>query len=59
MEKSIQFEEIPSVLRLYFLCFEYDHNLSQNRKLNDSFAFDYHFELNEFPNDHLDRSSLS
>ncbi len=36
------------MLCLHLLRFEYDYNLSQNRKINDSYSFDYHLDLSEF-----------
>ncbi len=47
------------MLCLHLLRFEYDYNLSQHRKINDSYSFDYHLDLSEFLEDHSDRSSSS
>ncbi|CAF0851576.1 unnamed protein product [Adineta steineri] len=47
-EKGVKFQKFPPVLCLHLLRFEYDYNLSQNRKINDSYSFDYHLDLNEF-----------
>ena len=42
------FKKFPPVLCLHLLRFEYDYNLSQNRKINDNYSFDYHLDLSEF-----------
>ncbi|CAF1189871.1 unnamed protein product [Rotaria sordida] len=47
-EKGVKFQHFPPVLCLHLLRFEYDYNLSQNRKINDSYSFDYHLDLSEF-----------
>ncbi|CAF2151409.1 unnamed protein product [Rotaria magnacalcarata] len=47
-EKGVQFQHFPPVLCLHLLRFEYDYNLCQNRKINDSYSFDYHLNLSEF-----------
>ncbi|CAF4279105.1 unnamed protein product [Rotaria socialis] len=47
-EKGVKFQKFPPVLCLHLLRFEYDYNLSQHRKINDSYSFDYHLDLSEF-----------
>lgn len=47
-EKGVKFQKFPPVLCLHLLRFEYDYNLSQNRKINDSYSFDSHLDLSEF-----------
>ncbi len=44
----MKFQKFPPVLCLHLLRFEYDYNLSQHRKINDSYSFDYHLDLSEF-----------
>ena len=47
-EKGVKFQKFPPVLCLHLLRFEYDYNLSQHRKINDSYSFDCHLDLSEF-----------
>ncbi|UJR25412.1 hypothetical protein I4U23_006759 [Adineta vaga] len=47
-EKGVKFQKFPPILCLHLLRFEYDYNLSQNRKINDNYSFDYHLDLSEF-----------
>ncbi|CAF1194604.1 unnamed protein product [Adineta ricciae] len=47
-EKGVKFQKFPPVLCLHLLRFEYDYNLSQNRKINDRYSFDYQLDLSEF-----------
>ena len=44
----MKFQKFPPVLCLHLLRFEYDYNLSQHRKINDSYSFDYRLDLSEF-----------
>lgn len=44
----MKFQKFPPVLCLHLLRFEYDYHLSQNRKINDRYSFDYHLDLTEF-----------
>jgi len=47
-EKGVKFEKFPPVLCLHLLRFEYDYQLGQHRKLNNTYSFDYRLDLNEF-----------
>lgn len=44
----MKFEKFPPVLCLHLLRFEYDYQLGQHRKLNNTYSFDYRLDLNEF-----------
>lgn len=55
----MKFQKFPPVLCLHLLRFEYDYNLSQHRKINDSYSFDYHLDLSEFLEDNTDETSSS
>ena len=55
----MKFQKFPPVLCLHLLRFEYDYNLSQHRKINDSYSFDYHLDLSEFLEENTEDVSSS
>ena len=55
----MKFQKFPPVLCLHLLRFEYDYNLSQHRKINDSYSFDYHLDLSEFLEENTDETCSS
>lgn len=44
----MKFKKFPPVLCLHLLRFEYDYQLAQHRKIDDSYSFDDRLDLSEF-----------